>query len=117
MKYQIWSFSYLADKNGVNVINGTKQEADDEFEIPCFNGFSFFKANGKFYLIHYPKIQFLRNSQKEEICFYCGYEPNAGEYGVIAGALGMVTECSESVYNDYVACYPIKQKDKKRLGY
>lgn len=100
-KYQKWGFVYLADENGANVITGTKEEADEEFEIPCFNGFSFFKANNKRYIMNYPTIQSLSAEEKLIVEKYCGYKPSAGEYGVIAGALGKIKECGVELYNFY----------------
>ena len=116
-KYQIWGFTYIMDNNGNNVITGNDKESDVEFEIPCFNGFAFFKANGKRYIMRYPEIQSLTAHQKCAIEDYCGYEPSAGEYGVIAGALGELYECSLGLYEAMCNTYPIKKKDKVRLVY
>lgn len=115
--YQIWGFTYLMGINGDNVITGNDKESDIEFEVPCFNGFAFFKANDKCYLMRYPKIQALTSRQKELVEDYCGYEPASGEYGVIAGALGEVRECSYGLYEAFCNTYSVKKKDRDRLGY
>lgn len=114
--YQIWGFSYIMGNSGVNVLNGTDKDLESEFEIPCFNGFSFFKANGKCYTMRYPKIQELTDSQKSAIEDYCGYAPSAGEYGVIACTFGEVNECSLGLYEACCNTYHIKKKDRERLG-
>jgi hypothetical protein len=115
--YQIWGFSYIDGKNGENVINGTFSDVESEFEIPCFNGIAFFKANGKCYVMRYPKIQKLSAREKDYVEDYCGYAPTAGEYGVIAGAFGKVQECSQGMYEAFCNTYPVKKKDRERLGY
>ena len=116
-KYQVWGFTYLADSKGVNVLTGNNEEVDGEFNIPCFNGIAFFKVNNKCYIARYPKIQSLTKDDKETIEKYCGYIPESGEYGVICGALGKITECSHSLYEACCNTYPVTKKDKAILGY
>lgn len=91
-KYQVYGFTYIADKNEFNVLTGTKEEAEEEKEICCFNGYAVFKHKGKRYLMRYPKIQELTYRMKKKIEHYCGYVPESGEYGVIAMTFGKITE-------------------------
>lgn len=93
-KYQVWSFCYVADERGINVLNGTREETDYEADVLCFDGIAFLCANGKYFIMTYPKIRTLTYEQKDEIEDYCGYVPSSGEYGVIAGALGVAREVS-----------------------
>lgn len=103
-KYQMWSFSYLVKaKTGKNVLTGDFEESDEEISIPCFDGYSFFQANGKYYTAKYPKHNELTADQRDEIISYCGYFPYDGEYGVIMGALGKVSECSKEAYLSLVS--------------
>lgn len=115
-KYQIYGFNYLSrNTNGINVITGTNDESEYEFEIPCFDGLSYFKVNGEYYVAYYKKMNKLNSHDKELISDYCGYEPCAGEYGVILGALGVVIQTDKKTFDNYSKQYPIKEKDKKRL--
>ena len=47
---------------------------------------------------------------------YCGYEPEAGEYGVIMGALGLVREVSKEMFDMTVSAYPVTTIDEDNLG-
>lgn len=119
MKYQIWGFSYLANylNDGINILTGNKDEYDYEFEIPCFDGLAYFKLNNHYYVIHYPVYKSLTDEQKHSVRFYCGYEPEDGEYGVICGALGVISEISESAFNSLCVSYPLSKKEKEYLNY
>ena len=97
--YQTWGFTYLNyEKDDINVITGTKEEAECEKEILCYDGISIFSFKGHFYLARYPKINELTDSQKETVRKYCGYVPEDGEFGVVMGALGIIEEISSSRY-------------------
>ena len=116
--YQLWSFTYLAQNTtGMNVLTGDFEESNIEVEIPCFNGRAYFKVNGKYYIACYPKINKLKEFDKEKIEEYCGYIPESGEYGVICGALATIIECDENTFNYYAREFPLKKKDWKRLEY
>lgn len=110
-KYQLWGFTYIVEKDGINALNGTMEETEDEIEIPCFNGVAYFSRGDKFYLITYPTIQSLTDVQKETIEDYCGYQPESGEYGVICGALGYCAEVPFEVFLKYASKYQLKKKD------
>ena len=102
-KYQLWGFNFLTtnvDRN-TNIITNNNQESEHEVIVPCFDGFSFFQLNGKYYVSKYPKFNKLNQSNKDKIKDYCGYYPNAGEYGVIMGALGITIECDVLTYLSY----------------
>ena len=114
--YQLWGFTYIAGAfNRKNVITGTNDEADEEHEVPCFDGIAHFKFNGKCYIGVYPKFAQLTSVQKEEVEKYCGHEPEDGEYGVIFGALGSVMRISAVAYKLYENMYKVSDEDKKRL--
>ena len=102
-KYQLYGFNYLTTNrdNETNIINGKKEPSENEFKIACFNGNAFFRINNKYYIAKYPKYNKLRKNHKEKIFNYCGYEPKAGEYGVILGALGIIIECDYKTYTLY----------------
>jgi hypothetical protein len=111
--YQIWGFSYInknTDKS--NVLTGNNKECEEEVEIPCFDGIAYFKACGKYYTMTYPRINTLNSYQMDRIYDYCGYYPESGEYGVIAGALGCCIECDEKTFRNLSMEYPLKKKDK-----
>ena len=108
-KHQNWGFTYLANGRGKNIITNSFKESEEEFIIPCFNGFSFFEINGKFYTMTYPRIECLTNEQKEMVEEYCGYYPSAGEYGVIVGTFGEINQCEEIYYEYYCKTYKIKK--------
>jgi hypothetical protein len=95
-KSQKYGFNYISDENGINVLTGTKEESDEEKIITCYNGYAVFECNSKTYMMRYPKIQQLTNEMKDEIDEYCGYAPEAGEYGVIAMTFGKVVRSTES---------------------
>ena len=97
-KYQVWGFNYIALKDGTNLLTGDGTEKSEEYTIPCFNGISVFRYKGKFYKMRYPKIQQLSNTDKEKIVKCCGYEPQGGEYGVIAMTFGRAKEIFHSEY-------------------
>lgn len=121
--YQIWSFCFIAQNTNdyINVLTGTGEESEFEVEIPCFNGLSYFKVerNGvtHYYSMSYPKITHLNSHQNEIIENYCGYFPTAGEYGVIAGALGVCIETDKATFDFYSKKYPLPNKARKRLGW
>jgi len=94
-KFQKYGFSYINDENGNNILTGNKNEADEEKEIYCFNGYAVFKHNGKTYMMRYPKIQQLTDKMRDEIENYCGYAPEAGEYGVIAMTYGKIVRSKQ----------------------
>ena len=116
--YQIWGFVYLnfGSKN-INTITGNKEEADVEFEIPCFDGIAYYKAQGRCYVAHYPKYADLTDEQRARIKQYGGYEPERGEFGVIMGALGDIQRVSAREYNLIAAAHPVSAEDKKRLEF
>ena len=99
-KHQVWGFNYI-EKNGINLITGTKEESEEEFNVTCFDGIAIFEARGKCYVAKYPRIRILNNYYKDKIKNYCGYYPSAGEYGVIMGALGLVIECDKNTYDHF----------------
>ena len=117
-KYQICGFNFLStnrDKE-TNILTGTKQQSKTDFYIACFDGFSFFEYNNKYYIAKYPKIRKLNSYHKEEIRKFCGGGPKAGEYGLIMGALGVIVECdSKTYYKHYFSEYihNLKEKDFK----
>jgi hypothetical protein len=94
-KFQSYGFTYIQDKDGVNVLTNDKNEAEEEKAVKCFNGYAVFKHNGTTYLMRYPTIQQLTNGMRDEIEAYCGYAPEEGEYGVIAMTFGVVTRSSK----------------------
>ena len=111
-KYEIWEFTYLNyGKDNINAITGTKEEADSEHEIPCFNGISYFSLNGKFFVAEYPKYNKLTRDEIASIEIYCGFSPFAGCYGVIMGALGQIREVSKEEYEEIAKMYPLRKKD------
>ena len=116
-KYQIWGFNYI-NKNGINVITGNENESEHEVYVLCFDGISFFVVNGKFYVAKYPKMRKLNSYYKEKIKEYCGYEPKAGEYGVIMGALGIVIECDYPSFMSQINGFlsSVKHKHQILLG-
>ena len=118
-KYQIWGFSYIMERNGMNVLTGTDSETDKETPIPCFDGFAMFKVNrnGKthYYTLVYPKINKLTAAERMDIEGCCGYSPCAGEYGVIAVALGNLIEIGEKTFEYYSQVYRLPQKTKQKL--
>ena len=116
--YQIYGFNYLTDSvTGKNVLTGNFDEADGDFDIPCFDGFSFFCANGKYYECHYPKINSLTESEKKDVLFYCGYKPQSGEYGVILGTFAKADEISEERFKELASKYQLRKKDYSKLSY
>ncbi len=112
-KHQVWGFNFISKNtnNAINVLTGTCKESEDEVQITCFDGIAFFKVNvnGKvcYYCMKYPKISKLNSHDKEIIENYCGYEPMAGEYGVICGALGICIETDKNTYDYYAKEYGI----------
>lgn len=115
--YQIWGFTYLnIEDSGINAITGDNEESEYEFNIPCFNGLSWFSSNGKFFIGEYPKFKELTEKQLKEIENYCGYEPEDGEYGVIMGALGVIHEVSKEMFDMTVTVYPVTTMDEDNLG-
>lgn len=117
-KYQICGFNFLStnrDKE-TNILTDTKQQSKTDFYIACFDGFSFFEYNNKYYIAKYPSIRKLNSYYKEKICKFCGGGPKAGEYGLIMGALGVIIECdSKTYYKYYFSQYihNLKKKDFK----
>ena len=106
--YQIWGFTYLSFGNkNVNVITDNREEADAEFEVPCFDGVAYFEAHGNHYVARYPKYDELTEKQMKTIEMYCGYRPYRGEYGVIMGALGKIIMVSEKDFYLVVAAHPL----------
>ena len=115
--YQIWGFTYLSfGKDYINAITGTKEEADEDFNIPCFDGVAYFEACGKHYVARYPKYKELTKEQRRAIEDYCGYEPEEGEYGVIMGALGTIIRVSAKAYNLVIKAHPVTIMDEDNLG-
>ena len=115
--YQIWGFTYLNyGKKNINAITGNKNESDEEFNIPCFDGIAWFASDGKFFVAYYPKYKELTKTMFSIIEDYCGYEPKEGEYGVIMGALGIVREVSKEMFDITVSAYPVTAIDKDNLG-
>lgn len=114
-KHQVWGFNFISKNtnDAVNVLTGTCEECEDEVQITCFDGIASFKTNVKgkvrYYCIKYPKISKLNNHDKEVIMDYCGYEPMAGEYGVICGALGVCTETDKKTYDDFSKEYCLEK--------
>ena len=107
--YQMWGFVYLNfGKENTNVITGTRQEAEEEHEIPCFDGISYFKFGGKCYVARYPKFAELTEEDKDAVKYYCGYKPEYGEFGVIMGALGDIQMVSEKEYDSIKATHQIE---------
>ena len=114
--YQIWGFVYLNFGNDdINAITGNKEESETEFEIPCFDGVAYFKAQGKCYVAHYPKYDELTDEQFGNIEDYCGYEPERGEFGVIMGALGEIHRVSARTYKYYKASFEVLKNDIKKV--
>lgn len=95
--FQIWPFSFI-NLNGINILTGNDEECEEEVKVICYDGIALHERNGKFYRITYPQFDKLTSRGKSLIEKYCGYEPEAGEYGVICGALGQVEEISELMY-------------------
>lgn len=116
--YQIWGFTYLnyGDKN-LNAITGNKHEAGSEFEIPCFDGIAWFKANNRYFVCYYPKYKYLTEEQFKIIEDYCGFRPKKGEYGAICGALCEVKEVSLTWYELTKITLPVSKADKDRLEF
>lgn len=116
--YQIWGFTYLnCGSKNFNAITGTKEEADEEFNIPCFDGVAYFEACGKYYVARYPKYDELTDKQRTGIKQYCGYEPEKGEYGVIMGALGKIRQVSIKEYYLVIKEYQVTIMDEDNLGF
>ena len=116
-QYQIWGFTYINyGENHLNAITGDKNEADEEFNVPCFDGLAWFAAQGKFFLCYYPKYKELTNAHFRAIKAYCGYKPEDGEYGVIMGALGTIREVSKDMFDMTVTAYPVTTIDEDNLG-
>lgn len=115
--YQIWGFTYLNyGKKNVNAITGDKNESDEEFNVPCFDGIAWFASNGNYYIAYYPKYKELTGSMIDIIEDYCGYKPEEGEYGVIMGALGIIRKVSKEMFDMTVAAYPVTTIDEDNLG-
>lgn len=121
--YQIWNFCFIAQntKKYINVLTGTGEESKLEVSIPCFNGLAYFKIEHNnvihYYFMSYPKISKLNSRQKDVIENYCGYTPSAGEYGVIAGALGICIETDKATFEYFSKKYPLPRKAIIRLGW
>ena len=114
--YQIWGFVYLNFGNDdINAITGNKEESETEFEIPCFDGVAYFKAQGKCYVARYPKYDELTDEQRTRIKQYGGYEPEIGEYGVIMGALGEIKRVCVRDYCLVAATHPVEYCDKEKV--
>lgn len=114
--YQIWGFTYLNfGKDDINVITGTKEEADCEAKFPCFDGVAYFTFLGKYYIAQYPKLSELTDKQKEIVEQYCGYKPETGEYGVVMGALGEIYNVTKTTYKYYEASYEVSKQDRQKL--
>lgn len=117
-KHQLFGFNYITNlSDSTNVLTGNSEEADHEEVIPCFNGIAFFKANGNYFKMRYKKIQQLDSSDKGKIEDYCGYEPSAGEYGVIAMTFGVAKAISEDEYNKLMVEYPVTQREQEIIKY
>lgn len=105
-KHQVWGFNFISKGTDerINVLTGTCDESEDEVQITCFDGVAFFEVNRNnrtyHYCIEYPKMNKLTNYEKEIIEDYCGYEPTAGEYGVVCGALGLCFKINKKTYED-----------------
>lgn len=116
--YQIWGFTYLDyEREDINAITGDKNESEEEFNIPCFDGLAWFAVRGKFFLCYYPKFEQLTEQQRDEINDYCGYYPDDGEYGVVMGALGVIHEVSREIFDMTVAAYRVTVMDEDNLGF
>lgn len=118
-KYQIWGFNFIPSNvnNEKNLITGTREKSESEFNVACFDGVAFFKSMGRYYITKYPKYRRLNSYTKEKVRQYCGYYPKSGEYGVIMGAIGITIECDEKTFYDYYKNYSIfiKKEDNKLL--
>jgi len=123
-KYDIHSFSYIDNENGVNTLNGTSgkewEEVWEEYPVVCFNGLAYYKATYKDNSVHcfimtYPKFNELSLEDKHKVENYCGFVPEAGEYGVVCGAFGVLKEITEKQFKEVMRDYPIKKEDYKEL--
>ena len=106
--YQLWGFTYLNDeeRDGINAITNSFEEADCEHDIVCFDGFAYFSFHGHYYIGRYPTLESLTDEQKQKVKSYCGYEPEDGEFGVVMGALGEIDGIPEARYE-----YDVSQLD------
>lgn len=120
-KYQIFGFSYICDRQGKNVLNGTKgkgfKEVDDEYNIVCFNGLAYFKSPCGYYKMTYPKMNELTLEDQDDIYMKFGYTPNPGEYAPICGSFGGVKKISKKEFDQLSKDYPIKKCDYKELDW
>ena len=115
-KYQIYGFSYICNEDGVNVLNGTKEECENEVNIACFDGLAYFKRQGQYFKVDYPKFNTLTWEHKNAIKQYCGFwVEGGGEYGAVFGRFGQVYPISKEHYNMLCREYPIKRKDRINL--
>lgn len=119
--YQIYGFSYIDDKRGVNTLNGTKGDTWAEvgagYNIVCFNGIGYFKSPCGCFLMHYPKIGQLTLDDYDSIEMNNGYTPEAGEYGCICSTFGTLEKISEKAFKRVMKDLPIKKKDYKWLDW
>ena len=119
--YQIYGFSYIYDKRGMNTLNGTKgdvwAEVGAEYNIVCFNGIGYFKSPSGCFLMHYPKISLLTLDDYDSIYMNNGYTPEPSEYGCICSTFGTVEKISEKAFKEVMRDLPIKKKDYKYLDW